>query len=395
MAADRAQHVAEVVRPALDAGAVVVTDRYLYSSVAYQGHGRDLGPDAVAALSAFATAGLEADLVLLLTVPPEVRDARLAERGGHDRFEQAGAAFHERVEAGFRAQAAADPPGGSCSTATAPSSTSPSRSGRPWHRACRAVAGCPSWRLRPPSTSGPRPSARSAWPSSCGRLPASRSTPTCSSGPRGGAPVPSPGPSPPRCSPPGCPPTRSTASASSSPRTTSPTCLTVEAEGNQLRKDEVDELIRLAFRAPTERPYKVLVVPHIDTAGPGGVVADAQGARGAVGHHGVGAAGRRAAAGDGHDRLPLGRRSGSTPCRRTRSPRRARGRGRRPRRGAHGRPGRRWRRRAGPPAGRRRAPRPCGWRRGAGSPTSSTAPATPPGASPPRCGRPSTTPSAP
>jgi dTMP kinase len=109
MAADRAQHVAEVVRPALEAGAVVVTDRYLYSSVAYQGHGRDLGPDAVAALSAFATAGLEADLVLLLTVPPEVRDARLAERGGHDRFEQAGEAFHERVEAGFRVQAAADP----------------------------------------------------------------------------------------------------------------------------------------------------------------------------------------------------------------------------------------------------------------------------------------------
>ena len=109
MAADRAQHVAEVVRPALEAGAVVVTDRYLYSSVAYQGHGRELGPDAVAALSTFATGGLEADLVLLLTVPPEVRDARLAERGGHDRFEQAGEAFHERVEAGFRAQAAADP----------------------------------------------------------------------------------------------------------------------------------------------------------------------------------------------------------------------------------------------------------------------------------------------
>jgi dTMP kinase len=109
MAADRAQHVAEVVRPALDAGAVVVTDRYLYSSVAYQGHGRELGPDQVAALSAFATDGLQADLVLLLTVPAEVRDARLAERGGHDRFEQAGADFHERVEAGFRAQAGADP----------------------------------------------------------------------------------------------------------------------------------------------------------------------------------------------------------------------------------------------------------------------------------------------
>lgn len=109
MAADRAQHVAEVVRPALDAGRIVVTDRYLYSSVAYQGHGRELGPEAVAAVSGFATGGLEADLVVLLTVPPEVRDARLAERGGHDRFEQAGAEFHERVEAGFRAQAAADP----------------------------------------------------------------------------------------------------------------------------------------------------------------------------------------------------------------------------------------------------------------------------------------------
>ena len=108
MAADRAQHVAEVVAPALDVGAVVVTDRYLYSSVAYQGHGRELGADQVAALSAFATAGLQADLVLLLTVPPAVRDARLAERGGHDRFEQAGHEFHERVEAGFLAQAAAD-----------------------------------------------------------------------------------------------------------------------------------------------------------------------------------------------------------------------------------------------------------------------------------------------
>jgi dTMP kinase len=109
MAADRAQHVAEVVRPALESGAVVVTDRFLYSSVAYQGHGRELGPDEVAALSRFATDGLAADLVLLLTVPPEVRDARLAARGGHDRFEQAGAEFHQRVEAGFRSQAAADP----------------------------------------------------------------------------------------------------------------------------------------------------------------------------------------------------------------------------------------------------------------------------------------------
>ena len=63
MAADRAQHVAEVIAPALAAGRVVVTDRYIGSSLAYQGHGRGLGVDAVAALSAFATGGIEADLV--------------------------------------------------------------------------------------------------------------------------------------------------------------------------------------------------------------------------------------------------------------------------------------------------------------------------------------------
>jgi dTMP kinase len=111
MAADRAQHVAEVVRPALDAGRVVVTDRYVGSSLAYQGHGRALGVDAVAALSAFATGGLDADLVVLLTVPAAVRAARLRERlgAGLDRLERAGDDFHDRVEHGFRALAAADP----------------------------------------------------------------------------------------------------------------------------------------------------------------------------------------------------------------------------------------------------------------------------------------------
>jgi dTMP kinase len=77
--------------------------------VAYQGYGRELGPDAAAALSAFATAGREADLVVLLVVPPAVRDDRLAARGAPDRLEQAGTEFHERVEAGYRAQAEADP----------------------------------------------------------------------------------------------------------------------------------------------------------------------------------------------------------------------------------------------------------------------------------------------
>ena len=111
MAADRAQHVADVVRPALDAGRIVVTDRYVGSSLAYQGHGRGLPIADVAAVSAFATDGLDADLVVLLTVPAEVRAARLRARtgAGLDRLEQEGAGFHDRVEAGFVALAAADP----------------------------------------------------------------------------------------------------------------------------------------------------------------------------------------------------------------------------------------------------------------------------------------------
>ena len=111
MAADRAQHVAEVVRPALDAGRVVVTDRYIGSSLAYQGHGRGLDLGHIAAVSAFATNGLRADLVVVLTVPAPVRAARLRDRpgGGLDRLEREGEGFHDRVEAGFLQLAAADP----------------------------------------------------------------------------------------------------------------------------------------------------------------------------------------------------------------------------------------------------------------------------------------------
>lgn len=105
MAADRAQHVAEVVGPALADGRTVVTDRYLYSSLAYQGFGRGLDLDEVRALSAFAQAP-EADLVVLLTVPPDVRVARLDR--ALDRFE-ADVALHERVHAGFLALAERDP----------------------------------------------------------------------------------------------------------------------------------------------------------------------------------------------------------------------------------------------------------------------------------------------
>jgi dTMP kinase len=107
MAADRAHHVATVVEPTLAAGRHVVSDRYLGSSVAYQGHGRGLDPDRVASISAWATRDLQPDLVLLLDVPPETAAERRARTP--DRLEAAGADFHERVAAGFHQLAAADP----------------------------------------------------------------------------------------------------------------------------------------------------------------------------------------------------------------------------------------------------------------------------------------------
>jgi dTMP kinase len=107
MAADRAQHVAEVVRPALAAGRHVVSDRYVGSSLAYQGFGRGLPVDEVRRLSAWATGGLEPDLVVLLDVPTDVAAARVGDRP--DRVEAAGEDFHRRVADGYRALAAADP----------------------------------------------------------------------------------------------------------------------------------------------------------------------------------------------------------------------------------------------------------------------------------------------
>lgn len=107
MAADRAHHVAEVVRPALDAGTPVVTDRYAASSIAYQGYGRGLDLDEVRHLSAWATHDLWPDLTVLLDVPLAVTATRLAR--DLDRFEQEDGSFHERLVEGFRAQAAADP----------------------------------------------------------------------------------------------------------------------------------------------------------------------------------------------------------------------------------------------------------------------------------------------
>ena len=107
MAAARAQHVHEVIRPALARGRHVVTDRFTASSLAYQGHGRGLPLHEVIALSRFATDGLEPDLYVLLDVAPEVAAERRARE--HDRVEAAGAEFHRRVRDGFLELAASDP----------------------------------------------------------------------------------------------------------------------------------------------------------------------------------------------------------------------------------------------------------------------------------------------
>jgi dTMP kinase len=106
-AADRAAHVAQVIEPALAAGRSVVSDRYVESSLAYQAFGRGLPLEEVRALSAFATGGRWADVVVVLDVDPAVG----AERRGRppDRMEAQGAAFHARVRAGFAELAAAEP----------------------------------------------------------------------------------------------------------------------------------------------------------------------------------------------------------------------------------------------------------------------------------------------
>ncbi len=107
MAADRAQHVDEVVVPALASGRHVVSDRTAYSSMAYQGGGRKLGLEAIHRLNDFAVDGRWPDVVVLLTVPAEAARARLDR--DLDRIEQAGDGFHQRVIDAFDQMAADDP----------------------------------------------------------------------------------------------------------------------------------------------------------------------------------------------------------------------------------------------------------------------------------------------
>ena len=109
-AAARAQLVDEELTPALAAGTWVVLDRFVDSSLAYQGAGRDLGVDVVAAVNAFATGGLEPDRTLLLRIAPATGRARQADRGeAPDRLEQAGEAFFATIAGAYDALAAADP----------------------------------------------------------------------------------------------------------------------------------------------------------------------------------------------------------------------------------------------------------------------------------------------
>ena len=107
-AADRAQHVAHVVRPALAAGQSVVSDRSVYSTLAYQGYGRGLDLDELRRLNDWAIDGLWPARVILLDAPPDVLAARLGGRD-LDRFEAAGNDFHDRVGRGYRIMAAAEP----------------------------------------------------------------------------------------------------------------------------------------------------------------------------------------------------------------------------------------------------------------------------------------------
>lgn len=107
MAADRAQHMVEIVEPALASGRHVLTDRSAFSSLAYQGGGRGLGIETVRAINDWALAGRWPDRVVLLDCPPAAAQDRLGRT--LDRLEQESADFHERIHQAYLELAAADP----------------------------------------------------------------------------------------------------------------------------------------------------------------------------------------------------------------------------------------------------------------------------------------------
>jgi dTMP kinase len=109
-AASRAAHASQVIRPALSRGDIVLTDRYIDSSVAYQGAGRNLGQDAVQSLNEWATSGLQPHLTVLLDVDPQLgRRRRTAGQAAEDRLESEADEFHTRIRDAFLELAAARP----------------------------------------------------------------------------------------------------------------------------------------------------------------------------------------------------------------------------------------------------------------------------------------------
>lgn len=123
-AAARAQLVHEIIRPALNAGGTVVSDRFTWSARAYQGAGRGLDRDTLLALEKAACGGIEPAHVFVLDLDPAAREARLGARAGavRDRLEREGDGFFARVRQGFLDEAAADPTRGTVLDATRPAS---------------------------------------------------------------------------------------------------------------------------------------------------------------------------------------------------------------------------------------------------------------------------------
>ncbi|MBW4650127.1 MAG: dTMP kinase [Kastovskya adunca ATA6-11-RM4] len=108
-AADRVQHVEEVLKPQLEQGSIILCDRYVESTIAYQGYGRGLSLDLIHQLNQLATVGLTSDLTLWLDVEIKIGLTRAKNRGVADRLEQAALTFHSSVQQGYRELAQAHP----------------------------------------------------------------------------------------------------------------------------------------------------------------------------------------------------------------------------------------------------------------------------------------------
>ena len=109
-AAARAEHVAQLIRPALDRGAIVLCDRFVDSSIAYQGVARRLGVERIAAINDWATQGLKPDLTVVLDIDPSVGLQRAGRvNAAPDRMESQSASFHQQVRQAFLARATAEP----------------------------------------------------------------------------------------------------------------------------------------------------------------------------------------------------------------------------------------------------------------------------------------------